>query len=106
MVGSRWIEVKSQSKTCASRKIPRNLPMKAPRLHPPTVHGPTAADTTTVRAGNTRQPKLNPPCALLYDGHIRKRINANRCHLNSQHDHVKPVGCQTHGMGVHCLQVH
>lgn len=35
MVGSRWIEVESQSKTCASRKIPRNLPMKAARLHPP-----------------------------------------------------------------------
>lgn len=37
------------------------------------MHGPTTADTTTVRAGKRQPPRavLNPPRAPLYDGHTQ-----------------------------------
>lgn len=42
----------------------------------------------------------------LYDGHVQKRINVNRCHLNPHHDHAKLVEAEAQGACIVCLRVH
>lgn len=65
--------------------------MKAARLHPPKSRTDQAQLPRLLLdlAAPTTQRRTHHFDTPLYDGHIEKRINVNRCHLNPQHNYTK-----------------